>query len=92
MPTMPRSVFSPASCLVRILVVIYEMLSMPVWMAHGVRGDFVDYNLQRDFVARPNWTFQVFATGALPHFEICDEFTREYDRFLAAAAAITSTA
>lgn len=61
---------------------LYESLAMPVWMAHGERGDFVDYRYKRALEDRPNWTFRVFPTGALPHFEMLDAFTRAYDAFL----------
>lgn len=66
---------------------VYESLSMPVWMAHGDRGDFIDYRDQGRYRARPNWHFQQFETGALPHFERLGEFASAYDRFLADAAA-----
>ncbi len=65
---------------------VYESLAMPVWMVHGERGDFVDYRYKRALEPKPNWTFRVFSTGALPYFEVLDEFTRSYDEFLAAAA------
>jgi hypothetical protein len=61
---------------------IYESIELPVWMAHGVRGDFVDYRHKRTVEARPNWTVRVFQTGALPYFEALEEFVREYDAFL----------
>jgi pimeloyl-ACP methyl ester carboxylesterase len=64
---------------------IYESLQLPVWMAHGVRGDFVDYRYKRRLAQKPNWRFRVFSTGALPHFEVLDEFVRDYDAFMAAA-------
>jgi pimeloyl-ACP methyl ester carboxylesterase len=63
---------------------VYEALGQPVWMAHGVRGDFVDYRQKDRFEGRPNWTIRTFQTGALPHFEVPVEFMREYDAFLAA--------
>ncbi len=67
--------------------VVYEKLRLPVWMCHGVRGDFTDYR-NRQFVAeRSNWTFTVFPSGALPHFEIPQLFCTEYERFLAPAAS-----
>jgi pimeloyl-ACP methyl ester carboxylesterase len=61
---------------------IYESIQLPVWMSHGVRGDFVDYRHKRTVEARPNWTVRVFQTGALPYFEALEEFVREYDAFL----------
>ena len=66
---------------------IYESIELPVWMAHGVRGDFVDYRYKATVQARPNWTIRVFQTGALPYFEALEEFAREYDAFLERAHA-----
>lgn len=64
---------------------IYERLTQPVWMSHGVRGDFVDYRVKALVEGRPNWRFDVFDTGALPHFELPQAFEAAYDDFLAAA-------
>lgn len=61
---------------------VYEALPMPVWMSHGVRGDFTDYRHKAAFAGRPNWSFDVFQTGALPHFEVPDVFFARYDAFL----------
>ena len=61
---------------------VYESLTMPVWMSHGVRGDFTDYGYALALSARPNWSFDVFQTGALPHFEAPGEFMGRYDGFL----------
>lgn len=61
---------------------VYESLSMPVWMTHGVRGDFTDYRHKAAFDGRTNWSFDVFETGALPHFEVPNEFFARYDRFV----------
>lgn len=65
---------------------VYEQLALPVWMSHGVRGDFTDYRGKRIVQDRPNWQFSVFPTGALPYFEVPDEFCAAYDRFLAMPA------
>ena len=62
---------------------VYEQLGMPVWMSHGVRGDFTDYRGKVIVEGRPNWQFSVFATGALPYFEAPDDFCNVFDRFLA---------
>ena len=64
---------------------VYERLAMPVWMSHGVRGDFTDYRGKGIVEARPNWQFSVFATGAMPYFELPEDFCAAYDRFLALA-------
>jgi alpha-beta hydrolase superfamily lysophospholipase len=62
---------------------VYDRLELPVWLVHGVRGDFVDYTHAATVDERPNWTRQVFQTGALPHFERPNEFIAAYDAFLA---------
>ena len=61
---------------------LYQGLIHPVWMAHGVRGDFVDYHHKKRVEGHANWSFEVFPTGAFPHFERLDAFTRAYDNFL----------
>ena len=66
---------------------IYHSLTLPVWMSHGVRGDFVDYSNKAQVAGRANWTIQVFSTGAMPHFEAKAAFAQAYDAFLAGAAA-----
>ncbi|WP_119354014.1 alpha/beta fold hydrolase [Azohydromonas sediminis] len=65
---------------------LYESLALPVWMSHGVRGDFTDYRGKRVVEARANWRLTVFPTGALPYFERRDEFVAAYDAFLGALA------
>jgi pimeloyl-ACP methyl ester carboxylesterase len=62
---------------------IYQGLTQPVWMAHGVRGDFTDYSQKTAVANKPNWTIDVFQTGALPQFEVPDAVLVAYDRFLA---------
>lgn len=62
---------------------VYQSLTMPVWMVHGVRGDFTDYRHKSAYAGRTNWTFDVMPTGALPYFERRDEFVALYDAFLA---------
>jgi len=61
---------------------VYEALALPVWMSHGVRGDFTDYRGKVIVEARPNWQFSVFPTGALPYFEVPQAFCTAFDRFL----------
>ncbi len=63
----------------------YQALTPPVWLVHGVRGDFVDYRGAAAFASKRHWTLQTLPTGALPHFEVPEEFHRRYDQFLAAA-------
>ena len=66
---------------------IYQSLTLPVWMTHGVRGDFVDYSNKTAVEGRANWTIEVFQTGAMPHFEAKRAFAASYDAFLARAQA-----
>ena len=67
---------------------LYDALKMPVWMVHGVRGDFVDYRYQSAYAEQTNWTIESLPTGALPYFEVPDDFVRRYDAFSAAAARV----
>lgn len=60
----------------------YERLGMPVWLAHGTRGDFRDFS-EADWVReRPNWSRRAFDTGALVYFEQPGEFFPVWDAFL----------
>lgn len=59
-----------------------DRLELPVWVAHGVRGDFTNYRRKSLFARRPNWSFTVFETGALPYFEVGERFIAGYDAFL----------
>ncbi|MGP9812332.1 alpha/beta hydrolase [Rhodopseudomonas sp. NSM] len=70
---------------------IYESLRLPVWMAHGVRGDFVDYRHKSRVAGRSNWTIVKFDAGAMMHFEVLDQVVRSYDQFLALSAAPDAT-
>jgi pimeloyl-ACP methyl ester carboxylesterase len=67
---------------------VYDTLEQPVWLAHGVRGDFNDYSGTRRLAARPSWELRVFQTGGIPYFEQPDEFIAAYDAFLERARAI----
>lgn len=62
---------------------VYEGLTQPVWMSHGVRGDFTDYRMKTLVQGRPNWRFTVFDSGAMPYFEDLPGFVRAWDDFLA---------
>ncbi len=61
---------------------VYDTLQLPVWMCHGVRGDFTDYRRKTTLQGRSNWQVSVFQTGALPHFEIPALFCSTYETFL----------
>ncbi len=63
---------------------VYRTVQQPVWMAHGVRGDFADYSRSDSFRDRDNWHIHSFDTGALPHFERPEAFVASYRAFLQA--------
>lgn len=60
---------------------VYRRLTQPVWLSHGVRGDFTDYRGTALFKDRAAWRFSVFPTGALPYFEVPTEFSAAFDAF-----------
>lgn len=62
---------------------VYESLRLPVWMCHGVRGDFTDYRQKALLQSKANWRMRVFPTGALPHFEKTEQFCKAWDEHLA---------
>ena len=66
----------------RDVVAMYQALKLPVWMPHGVRGDFRDFSGADWARAKPNWTVESFGTGAFPHFEDPPGFISAYRRFL----------
>jgi pimeloyl-ACP methyl ester carboxylesterase len=61
---------------------IYEKLDLPVWMSHGVRGDFTDYENQHLLAKLAHWDITPFDTGALPYFERTEEFCARYSKFM----------
>lgn len=65
---------------------VYESITdIPVWLTHGARGDFTDYGDTDNIDNLPNWQVQMFNSGALPYFELPDQFISLYDRFLSRA-------
>jgi len=60
---------------------VYEGLELPVWVAHGERGDFVDYRQLSLVSDLSNWQFSIYPTGALPHFELAGRFCADYERW-----------
>ncbi|MEN9626836.1 MAG: hypothetical protein RJA10_62 [Pseudomonadota bacterium] len=68
---------------------VYEQLQMPVWMSHGVRGDFTDYRGKALVERKPSWRISVYATGALPHFEVAEAFFADYAAFLSDPTGVT---
>ncbi len=65
------------------ITTIYDQLRLPVWMSHGVRGDFVDYRGKARFAAHANWQFTIFDSGALPYFEYPQDFAEKMLAFMA---------
>lgn len=61
---------------------VYETLGMPVWLAHGTRGDFSDFSETDWIQERSNWSVTAFETGAIPYFEVAELFLRDYQHFL----------
>lgn len=70
---------------------VYEALTQPVWMSHGVRGDFTDYRGVGIVKSRPNWRFTTYPTGALPHFEVPAQFMADYQAFLDASQGVNES-
>ena len=64
---------------------VYRRLTQPVWVPHATRGDFKDFSAAGWARQRPNWRFQPFEAGALPHFEQPEAFLADYEAFLAGA-------
>jgi pimeloyl-ACP methyl ester carboxylesterase len=62
---------------------VYEQIELPVWLAHGTRGDFRDFSEADWARRRDNWEVMAFDSGALPHFEEPDRFFGAYEAFLA---------
>ena len=69
---------------------IYDQLNMPVWMSHGTRGDFVDYQGKLRYAKNSQWRFTVFASGALPYFEFPEEFCEDLQGFIAHPGGVES--
>ena len=70
---------------------LMDGLTEPVWLSHGVRGDFTDFTLAAEYADRANWKITEFQTGALPYFEVPEAFCAEYDDFLRDAGRQRST-
>lgn len=62
---------------------LYEQLAQPVWVSHGVRGEFADFRRAARLAERPHWRVEALPTGALPYFEMPSEFNARFDAFLA---------
>ncbi len=62
---------------------VYERLELPVYLAHGTRGDFRDFSEAAWAKARNNWSVEPFDTGALVYYEEPEDFFASYTAFLA---------
>jgi len=60
---------------------VYESLTLPVFVPHGTKGDFKDFSGADWARARNNWTFEAFDTGALVHCEAPEAFFTSLDDF-----------
>jgi pimeloyl-ACP methyl ester carboxylesterase len=69
---------------------IYDALKLPIWMSHGVRGDFTDYSWQSNVERKSNWVVKDFPTGALSYFEMPGLFIQRYEAFLERLSAVGS--
>ncbi len=69
---------------------LYDQLGMPVWMSHGVRGDFTNYSGSGFVRHKPNWQFSRYPTGALPQFELPERFCADLQTFLAGGRVATA--
>lgn len=65
---------------------VYESLKLPVWLPHGTRGDFKDFSGAEWTKERSNWTVTPYDTGALPFYEIPEQFYSDYAAFLEKAS------
>ncbi len=61
---------------------VFRALRLPVWLSHGVRGDFIDFSCTDGITEQPNWHTTVFDSGALPYFEMPERFIKAYEDFL----------
>ena len=62
---------------------VYEGLTQPVWISHGVRGSFTDFAALEILPALCHWRKTAFHSGAMPHFEVMRAFAYAFDAFLA---------
>jgi pimeloyl-ACP methyl ester carboxylesterase len=68
----------------------YALMAPPVWLAHGVRGEFADFGGVPRIGPPAHWRWDTFGTGAMPHLEAPSLFIGRYDAFLERAAASVS--
>lgn len=66
---------------------LYEQLTVPVWVPHATRGDFKDFSGAGWTQSRDNWHLQPFESGALVHYEKPREFLASFEEHLERASA-----
>ena len=67
------------------ILTTFKALDHPVWLSHGVRGDFNDFSKTDSIAEMPNWRITEFQTGALPYFEVTEDFLSKHKEFLESA-------
>ena len=67
---------------------VYEDVALPVWIAHGTRGEFSDFTEAAWTRMRPAWRVQAYPTGAMVHFEQLGAFCEDWEAFLAHARPV----
>lgn len=65
----------------------YARITPPVWLAHGVRGEFADFGGLSRIGPPAHWSWDTFGTGAMPQLEAPRLFIARYDAFLERVAA-----
>jgi hypothetical protein len=70
----------------------YALIEPPVWLAHGVRGEFADFGGLSRIGPPAHWSWDTFGTGAMPHLEAPRLFISRYDAFLERVTAGVSSA
>jgi pimeloyl-ACP methyl ester carboxylesterase len=65
----------------------YALIAPPVWLAHGVRGEFADFGGLSRIGPPKHWSWDTFGTGAMPQLEAPRLFIARYDAFVERVAA-----
>lgn len=61
---------------------VFEALEQPVWLSHGVTSEFSDFSRATGVADKDNWQITTFQAGAMPYFELTEEFIETYEVFL----------
>ncbi len=71
---------------------VYESIPHPVWLSHGVQGDFADFRALPTLPRLAAWRHTVFLTGALPYAERLRAFMGLLEDFLERAPPMAAVA